>query len=86
MSLKEAAQYLQSQGRGNDSRLMHVSPRELQSLQTLAKAKGGSLTINPNTGLPEAGLLEDMSPLLPLNEVEEAMITGIKQQSKQTIR
>ena len=63
MSLKEAAQYLQSQGRGNDSRLMHVSPRELQSLQTLAKAKGGFLTINPNTGLPEAGFLEDVLPV-----------------------
>ena len=63
MSLKLAAQHLQTQGRGNDSQLMHISPRELQSLQTLAKAKGGSLTINPNTGLPEAGLLEDVLPI-----------------------
>jgi hypothetical protein len=63
MSLKEAAQYLQSQGRGHDSQLMHVSPQELQSLQTLAKAKGGSLTINPHTGLPEAGFLEDILPV-----------------------
>jgi hypothetical protein len=63
MSLKEAAQYLQSQGRGTDSRLMHVSPQELQSLQTLAMAKGGSLTINPHTGLPEAGFLEDVLPV-----------------------
>lgn len=63
MSLKQAAQYLESQGRGNDSRLMHVSPRELQGLQALAKAKGGSLTINPQTGLPEAGFLEDVLPV-----------------------
>jgi hypothetical protein len=63
MSLKEAAQYLQSQGRGTDSRLMHVSPQELQSLQTLAMSKGGSLTINPHTGLPEAGFLEDILPV-----------------------
>lgn len=63
MSLKEAAQYIQSQGRGNDSRLMHVTPSELQGLQALAMAKGGSLTINPHTGLPEAGFLEDVLPV-----------------------
>jgi hypothetical protein len=63
MSLKEAAKYLESQGRGNDSRLMHVTPSELQGLQSLAMAKGGSLTINPQTGLPEAGFLEDILPV-----------------------
>ena len=63
MSLNTAAKYLESQGRGNDSRLLHVSPRELQGLQALAKAKGGSLTINPTTGLPEAGFLEDVLPV-----------------------
>ena len=63
MSLKLAAQHLQAQGRGNDSQLMHISPRELKGLQALAKAKGGSLTINPTTGLPEAGFLEDVLPI-----------------------
>lgn len=63
MSLNTAAKYLESQGRGTDSRLLHVSPRELQGLQALAKAKGGSLTINPHTGLPEAGFLEDVLPV-----------------------
>ena len=63
MSLKEAAKYLETQGRGNDSRLMHVTPSELQGLQALAMAKGGSLTINPQTGLPEAGFLEDILPV-----------------------
>jgi hypothetical protein len=33
-------------------------------LQALAKAKGGSLTLNPETGLPEAGFLEDILPIL----------------------
>jgi acetolactate synthase-1/2/3 large subunit len=33
-----------------------------------------------------AGLLEEMSPLLPLNKIEEAMIIGINERSKQTIR
>ena len=63
MSLKTAAKYIESQGRGKDSRLMHVSPRELKGLQDLAMAKGGSLSINPNTGLPEAGFLEDVLPI-----------------------
>jgi hypothetical protein len=38
--------------------LMHVTPREVSGLQNLAMAAGGSLTINPDTGLPEAGFLD----------------------------
>jgi hypothetical protein len=64
MSLQLAAQHLESKGRGRDKKLLHVSPRELQGLQALAKAKGGSLTLNPETGLPEAGFLEDILPIL----------------------
>ena len=63
MSLQLAAQHLASQGRGNDSMLIHVSPRELKSLNDLAQVKGGSLSVNPNTGLPEAGFLEDLLPV-----------------------
>ena len=62
MSITKAAELVRAHGRGNDSQLMHVTPRELQSLQAIARAKGGSLTINPNTGLPEAGFLEDVLP------------------------
>jgi hypothetical protein len=61
-----AAQHLESKGRGRDKKLLHVSPRELQGLQAIAKAKGGSLTINPETGLPEAGFLEDILPMLAM--------------------
>ena len=35
---------------------------EINSLQTLAKANGGSLTINPDTGLAEAGFLSNILP------------------------
>jgi hypothetical protein len=63
MSLQLAAQHLASKGRGNDSRLIHISPNELKGLQAIARAKGGSLTINPETGLPEAGFLEDILPV-----------------------
>jgi hypothetical protein len=43
-------------GRNGDSMLMHVTPDEVHGLQRLAMAHGGSLTINPHTGLPEANI------------------------------
>jgi len=60
MSLQLAAQHLASRGRGNDSMLVHMTPSEIQNLQELALAHGGSLTINPDTGLPEAGFLSNL--------------------------
>jgi len=63
-NMTQTAQAIQAQGRGNDSMLMHMSPREVGGLQALAMAHGGSLTINPKTGLPEAGFLEDILPTL----------------------
>jgi hypothetical protein len=64
MSLQLAAQHLSSHGRGNDSTLVHMSPREVGSLNALAKAHGGQLTTNPHTGLPEAGFLESLLPMV----------------------
>lgn len=65
MSLQQlAAQRMAAQGRGPDSQLVHMSPREVEGLQALAMAAGGSLSINPQTGLPEAGFLDKMLPLL----------------------
>ena len=58
------AQQLQSQGRGEDTMLIHMTPNEVNSLQGLAMAHGGSLTINPYTGLPEAGILKKLLPTL----------------------
>ena len=52
MSLQLAAQHLAAQGRGPDKQLVHMSPREVAGLQALAMAHGGSLSINPDTGLP----------------------------------
>ena len=63
MSLALAAQHLQAQGRGNDKHLVHMTTGELQSLQKLAEQHGGSLTINPKTGLPEAGFLSAVLPM-----------------------
>ena len=58
------AQELQNQGRGEDSMLVHMSPNEVNSLQGLAMAHGGSLSINPETGLPEAGFLGKILPMV----------------------
>jgi hypothetical protein len=44
--------------------LVHMTPDEVNSLQGLAMAAGGSLTINPETGLPEAGFLKKLLPTL----------------------
>ena len=64
MSLQHAAQHLSSHGRGNDSMMIHISPREVSSLNAIAKAHGGQLTTNPHTGLPEAGFLESILPMV----------------------
>ena len=64
MSLQLAAQHLSSHGRGNDSTLVHMSPREVKSLNDLAMIHGGRLTTNPHTGLPEAGFLESILPVV----------------------
>ena len=64
MSLHQLANHMSAQGRGPDSALVHMSPREVAGLQSLAMAHGGSLTVNPQTGLPEAGFLDRLLPTL----------------------
>jgi len=60
MSLHKFADMVASKGRGDDSLLIHMTPDEVNRLQEFAKANGRSLTINPDTGLPEAGMLSDL--------------------------
>jgi len=64
MSLHTLANHLQSAGRGEDKVLVHMTPKEVDGLQSLAMAHGGSLTINPQTGLPEAGFLSSLLPMI----------------------
>ena len=64
MSLQHAAKHLAAHGRGKDTELIHMDKGEIASLQQIAKANGGSLTINPHTGLPEAGFLSAMLPMI----------------------
>jgi len=49
LDLKAMAQILRSRGRGRDTVLAHITPREARML----KQQGGSGTTNPDTGLPE---------------------------------
>lgn len=60
MSLQTVAKHMASQGRGPDTQLVHMTQNEVARLQELARKNGGSLTINPTTGLPEAGFLDDI--------------------------
>ena len=62
--MKQTAQGLAALGRGPDTELVHMAPGEVQSLQALAQKHGGSLTINPATGLPEAGFLSSILPMV----------------------
>jgi hypothetical protein len=59
-----AARAVQSKGRGDDTMLVHMTPGEVGGLQALAMQHGGSLSINPETGLPEAGFLKNLLPTL----------------------
>lgn len=58
----QSAQVAQEQGRGQDSVLVHMTPDEVNSLRGLAQQFGGDLSVNPNTGLPEAGFLGKILP------------------------
>jgi len=64
MSQHYTARQLASYGRGPDTELVHMSRKEIKGLQELALAHGGSLTINPNTGLAEAGFLSKILPMI----------------------
>lgn len=90
MSLQKAAQALSAQGRYGDSTLVHMQPREVAGLQALAKKHGRSLTVNPQTGLPEAfdlgDIVEGLAPValgfalgpagLGLSNMGAALATG----------
>ena len=86
MSLHQLAHHVQSAGRGEDKILVHMTPKEVGGLQALAMAHGGSLTINPETGLPEAGFLSSILPMvaglalgpagLGMSAMKAALITG----------
>lgn len=68
MTTPQIAQGLAGLGRNGDSVLVHMQPEEVAGLQSIAKANGTSLTINPDTGMPEAfslgGFFRSLAPTL----------------------
>jgi hypothetical protein len=61
--LAVAGRRLASQGRGGDSMLAHINPREAEML----KRMGGDGTVNPNTGLREyKGIGKILAAVLPI--------------------
>ena len=61
---QQLANHLKSYGRDGDTELVHMTKGEIKGLQELAMAHGGSLTINPDTGLAEAGFLKNILPVI----------------------
>jgi hypothetical protein len=62
--MASSVQKVQSQGRLNDSMLVHMNPQEVAGLQALARRNGTTLTINPQTGLPEAFNIASLLPTI----------------------
>jgi hypothetical protein len=80
MSLQLIAKQMEAKGRNGDSVLVHMTPGEVEGLQKLAEAAGGSLSVNPETGLVEANFLKDLirSPFFaPLAGAGLMMIPGV---------
>jgi len=57
--VSNAAAQVASYGRNGDTTLVHMTPGEVQGLASL-----GQLTINPDTGLPEAFSLKSLLPVI----------------------
>ena len=57
--IAEASRMVASSGRGQDTMLAHITPKEAKML----RSKGGMGIINPATGLPEYGFLPGLSKL-----------------------
>ena len=64
MSLHALANDMASKGRHGDSMLVHMAPSEVAGLHALAQTHGENLTINPETGLPEAFNLKSLLPMI----------------------
>ena len=54
MSIRQLSSEVAKRGRYGDTMLIHVNPREVAGLQYLGEKYGARMTINPDTGLPEA--------------------------------
>ena len=62
--LREAAALLQKHGRGKDDVLVHMTREELDYFHALAAKNNMQLTVNPDTGLYEMGILATILPIV----------------------
>jgi hypothetical protein len=69
--LKPIAKVIASYGRNGDTMLAHITPAEARML----RRRGGSGTINPNTGLPE---FFNLGKALGLDKVFEVLVAPIR--------
>jgi hypothetical protein len=69
LAASSTAQDLASRGRGGDTMLVHMAPHEVAGLNAIARMQGTELTINPETGMPEAlklgKLFKTLAPFIP---------------------
>ena len=70
MDIKQQTKNVAAQGRYGDSMLMHVNPAEVKGL-----ASALPLTVNPQTGQPEA-FLPFLAPLLG-SALGTTLLTGV---------
>jgi hypothetical protein len=78
--IAEAVNMVASQGRGQDTMLAHINPREAQMLRSM----GGVGTLNPVTGLPEYGLFKAIGNVFKaagnaVKDVVKSVGTAVKQ-------
>lgn len=73
MSLAVAAEQVRQAGRGRDTELVHMTPREVQGIASLAPHM---VTTNPETGLQEFGFFEDILPMI-VGVASNVLLPGI---------
>ena len=73
--LKRTANQLAQRGRFGDTQLVHMNPAEVSGLAAMSPT--GQLTINPDTGQPEA-FLPMLAPLLALDDWKHVRYSGFR--------
>lgn len=72
--IAEAARQVAGRGRGQDTMLAHITPREAAIL----RSHGGMGTINPQTGLPEYGLFDFIGKALKgVGNAVKSVVKGV---------
>ena len=80
--IAEAVNMVASQGRGQDTMLAHINPREAQMLRSM----GGVGTLNPVTGLPEYNIFKSIgNAFKSVGNAVKGAVKGIGNSVKQIV-